>query len=53
MKIEHLKQTDRYIRGELTLKEIDQLWIEFLKDRELFEDFIIYLGLLKILHQKK
>ncbi len=38
-KIETLKKIERYIRGELSQKEIDELWVEFLKNPEYYEWF--------------
>jgi len=37
--IETMKKIDQYIRGELKDSEIDELWIEFLKNPELYDLF--------------
>lgn len=37
--IEIMKKIDQYIRGELKDSEIDELWIEFLKNPELYDLF--------------
>ena len=42
-------QIERYITGELTPDQIHELWIEFLKDQELFDCFIIELHLIALL----
>lgn len=36
---------ERYISGNLAEKEIDDLWVEFIKDPELYEYFETYLHL--------
>ena len=51
--IERSRQITRYIKGELELNEVDQLWIEFLKDPELFELFIIEVHIFIIIHSQK
>jgi len=51
-KIEITKKIDRYIRGDLKDSEIDELWIEFLKNPELYHLFETEL-LLKDLGNKK
>jgi len=51
--IERSRQITRYIKGELELGEVDQLWIEFLKDPELFELFIIEVHIFVIIHSQK
>lgn len=38
-KIELLKSIDKYIKGELNQDEIDELWIEFLRNPEVFSYF--------------
>lgn len=43
--IEYLSQIESYINGTLSEKEIDELWMEFLKNPELHEYFIIELHL--------
>ena len=46
------KQIERYIRGKLTPAEIDQLWIEFIKDPELYQYFITELHLVALIKEK-
>jgi len=43
-----LQEIERYILGDLSREEIDKLWIEFLKDHELFDCFIIELHLIAL-----
>ena len=42
------KQIERYIKGKLTPDQIDELWIEFIKDPELYDYFNTYLHLIAI-----
>jgi len=39
---------ERYIRGELTQNEVDQLWIEFIRDPDLFYYFKTYLHIVHL-----
>ena len=41
--LENFKMIEKLILGKLGDDEVDQLWIEFLKDRELFDCFLIEL----------
>ena len=51
--IERSRQITRYIKGELELNEVDQLWIEFLKNPDLFKDFMIEVHIFIIIHSQK
>lgn len=43
----------RYIRGELSPGEIDQLWIEFIRDPEWYDYFLTELHLVAIFESEK
>ena len=47
------RQTTLYIKGKLQPDEVDQLWIEFLKDPTRYEDFIIEVHLVALLESGK
>ena len=47
------RQITRYIKGKLQPDEVDQLWIEFLKDPTRYEDFIIEVHLAMLLESGK
>lgn len=47
------RQITRYIKGKLQPDEVDQLWIEFLKDPTRYEDFIIEVHLVMLLESGK
>ena len=47
------RQTTLYIKGKLQPDEVDQLWIEFLKDPTRYEDFIIEVHLVMLLESGK
>ena len=44
---------DRYISGELTRQEIDQLWIVFLKEPEWYSYFLTLLHLYAMVERSK
>lgn len=46
------KQISRYIKGELNDKEIDELWVEFLRNPEAFEYFETELNLQDLFRNK-
>lgn len=48
-----IKEIDRYIKGDLTPKEIDNLWAEFLKKPEYYRWFETELYLVKMAKDKK
>ncbi len=47
------EQIERYIKGELSENEIDDLWIKFIADPELFDHFNTYLHLIAICRDQK
>ena len=51
--IERSQQITRYIKGKLQPDEVDALWIEFLKDPNLYECFIIEVHIFTIIHSQK
>ena len=53
MNMKKLQLIENYILGKLNQNEIDQLWIEFLKDPKLFSYFEIELHLRGIGRQIK
>jgi len=42
------EKIEQYIRGELTHRQIDELWVEFLKAPEWYEYFDTWLHLVAI-----
>ena len=44
---------ERYIKGELTPYLIDELWIEFIKDSELYSYFLTELHLTALIYSQK
>ena len=46
------KQIEKYIKGELTPDQIDELWIEFLKDSKLFDYFLIHIHISRLAHSQ-
>ncbi len=54
--IDMMKRIDQYIRGGLTQEEIDELWIEFIKEPEwyrIFETDLHIRSLIKSINIKK
>lgn len=47
------ERINKYILGKLNQKEIDELWIEFLKDPKLFDYFMIELHLYALKKKKR
>ena len=47
--IKLLIRFEKYIWGELSVEEVDELWIEFLKEPEKFDYFLTYLNLYDLL----
>ena len=47
------RQTTLYIKGKLTPDQVDELWVEYLKDSEQYECFLIELHLAAILRECK
>jgi len=39
---------ERYIKGELSQDEIDSLWIEFIRDPDMFNYFETYVNLIAL-----
>ncbi len=50
--IEIIKKIHYYLRGELTVTEADELWVEFLKDPKLFELCQIEAGIIHMLNNR-
>ena len=48
-----IKEINRYIKGELGPAEIDELWVEFLKNPEYYEWFETELHLIKLAKDQK
>lgn len=46
------ERIERYIRGQLTPGEINQIWIEFIKDPELYQHFITELHLVALIKER-
>ena len=50
--IQTQKEIVKYIRGDLSHKEVDKLWIKFLKDPEWYKYFEIELYMVAIFNER-
>lgn len=45
---EKQRKIEKYIRGELSANQINELWIEFIREPELYDYFNTYLHLIAL-----
>jgi hypothetical protein len=49
LNISNYEKADKYIRGELQQKEIEELWKTFLQDQELFRYFMMQVQVVQLI----